>query len=252
MKLTFIGAGNGLSKTRFNTNALLVFNNTNLLIDCGRTSIEALDCCDIRISDVENIAITHLHSDHIGGLESVAYLTRYMIKSKINLYTPQTLIMQLWQESLKGGLGHCEGKQMELEDYFNIGKVVPVDQGEKIIKYMHNWFEIAGEKFKFIKTEHVKGMRSYGIWCPGKFLYTGDSRFNREFIESMAGSVRVIFHECQSLMSDVHTSIDELITLPEDIKRKIVLMHYDDDLPYCERKIKQFKGIAQQGEEYEI
>jgi hypothetical protein len=41
--------------------------------------------------------------------------------------------------------------------------------------------------------------------------------------------VEVIFHDCQFYTGGVHTSLDELITLPEEIRRKTYLVHYGDN-----------------------
>jgi hypothetical protein len=62
----------------------------------------------------------------------------------------------------------------------------------------------------------------------------------------------VIFHDCQFYTGGVHTSLDELITLPEEIRRKTYLVHYGDNFKDFIPKIEQnrFLGLTEQWKKY--
>jgi len=69
MQLRFVGCGDAFgSGGRANTCFHLAGERTNLLIDCGASSLPALKRLGIACNDVELILITHFHGDHFAGL----------------------------------------------------------------------------------------------------------------------------------------------------------------------------------------
>lgn len=69
MKLTFVGSGDAFgSGGRFNTCFHVAASKQNFLIDCGATSLVALNQSGIDAAGIRTIFISHLHGDHFGGL----------------------------------------------------------------------------------------------------------------------------------------------------------------------------------------
>ena len=69
MHLQFVGCGDAFgSGGRSNTCFHLTGAQTNLLIDCGASSLPALKRLDIVRNDIDLILITHFHGDHFAGL----------------------------------------------------------------------------------------------------------------------------------------------------------------------------------------
>jgi ribonuclease BN (tRNA processing enzyme) len=69
MHLQFVGCGDAFgSGGRFNTCFHLVGRDANVLIDCGATSLVALNKLAIDRNDIDLIFISHFHADHVGGL----------------------------------------------------------------------------------------------------------------------------------------------------------------------------------------
>ncbi|BAM86724.1 conserved hypothetical protein [Bradyrhizobium oligotrophicum S58] len=69
MQLRFVGCGDAFgSGGRSNTCFHLAGAHTNLLIDCGASSLPALKRLGIACNDVDLILITHFHGDHFAGL----------------------------------------------------------------------------------------------------------------------------------------------------------------------------------------
>ena len=69
MHLQFVGCGDAFgSGGRSNTCFHLAGAQTNLLIDCGASSLPALKRLDIARNDIDLILITHFHGDHFAGL----------------------------------------------------------------------------------------------------------------------------------------------------------------------------------------
>jgi ribonuclease BN (tRNA processing enzyme) len=69
VQLRFVGCGDAFgSGGRNNTCFHLTGERTNLLIDCGATSLPAMKRLEIERNDIELILITHFHGDHFAGL----------------------------------------------------------------------------------------------------------------------------------------------------------------------------------------
>jgi ribonuclease BN (tRNA processing enzyme) len=69
LKLQFVGCGDAFgSGGRFNTCFHLTGESTNLLIDCGASSLIALKQLGVDRNAIGAIAVTHFHADHFGGL----------------------------------------------------------------------------------------------------------------------------------------------------------------------------------------
>lgn len=69
LTLQFVGCGDAFgSGGRFNTCFHLVGKTTNLLIDCGASSLVALKRLEIDRNAISIIVVTHFHADHFGGI----------------------------------------------------------------------------------------------------------------------------------------------------------------------------------------
>jgi ribonuclease BN (tRNA processing enzyme) len=69
MNLTIIGCGDAFgSGGRFNTCFMLETAKAVLLVDCGASSMSALNARQIDTNRIDGIVLSHLHGDHFGGL----------------------------------------------------------------------------------------------------------------------------------------------------------------------------------------
>jgi ribonuclease BN (tRNA processing enzyme) len=83
MQLQFVGCGDAFgSGGRFNTCFHLTGRNINALIDCGATSLVALNKLAIDRNDIDTIFISHFHEDHVGGLPFFLLEANYVRKRK--------------------------------------------------------------------------------------------------------------------------------------------------------------------------
>ena len=75
MKITIIGCGNAFSKINNNQSFMLEENGKKLIVDVGTRAWKSFDDFGINPSDIDAVYISHLHSDHCGGLEELAFST---------------------------------------------------------------------------------------------------------------------------------------------------------------------------------
>src|ERR1700677_4555231 len=81
MHLQFVGWGDAFgSGGRFNTCFHLVGKNVNALIDCGATSLVAMNRLGIDRNAITTIFISHFHADHIFGLPFFILEANYVTK----------------------------------------------------------------------------------------------------------------------------------------------------------------------------
>ncbi len=69
MRLTVLGSGDAFgSGGRFNASFLIEAAESKLLLDCGASTLVALNTRSVDPSLIDGIVLSHLHGDHFGGL----------------------------------------------------------------------------------------------------------------------------------------------------------------------------------------
>lgn len=225
MQIVMVGTGSAFAKKYYNNSALVMTENYTLLVDCGATTPLALHEFDKdAMGRIDGVIISHIHGDHVNGLEELAFQMKYKFQKKVDLFLPETLYGPLW-ETLKGGLELTTEGKLTIHDYFNV-KLLKSYQGTLP-------YEIApGLTVRLAQTKHVPFKDSYSFIFNEKVWFSADTIFNPLLIESLSKICDVIFHDCQlfTYEGQVHASLDELLTLPEEIRKKMVLMHYGDEV----------------------
>jgi len=99
LSLQFIGSGDAFgSGGRFNTCFHLVGPRTNLLIDCGATSLVAMKQLGIDRNAIDTIVITHFHADHFGGIPFFILDAQFFSKRRDPLTILGPVGLQGWYE----------------------------------------------------------------------------------------------------------------------------------------------------------
>lgn len=253
LSITFIGTGSAFTKKFYQNNALVVKQNTHLLIDCGTRTPEALSKVGLSVLDIKNYLITHSHADHIGGLEEVMLMRRYVAKSKGLMIAPKTYRKYLWQNSLKGGAAYNEVKNGKHLGFNDLWDVVDLELNRNADRELCSCqFECLS--LAMMRTKHIpdsaqdwrSSAPSYGVVLDKRIFFTSDTRYDPDllsFVEEYF-PVEAIFHDCQLYNGGVHASLDELSQLADPIKAKMYLMHYGDSVENYEQLAmdRGFKG----------
>jgi ribonuclease BN (tRNA processing enzyme) len=129
---------------------LLIVNGVNTLIDCGDGTIQRLSKLNLRAMSIDNLVLTHLHFDHVGGLLAVLGL-RFATNSPhpLQIYGPPGT-----DEMVKGLL---EGMKPSMEvDYGVPGqKSFTVEQLVQIhVVKGGETFDVSGVKFTAAANTH--------------------------------------------------------------------------------------------------
>ncbi|WP_217592443.1 MBL fold metallo-hydrolase [Cohnella sp. GbtcB17] len=222
MDIRMLGCGSAFAKEFYNNNAIVYAGGKKLLLDCGTTAHVAMRKLGISLPELDGVLITHIHADHVGGLEELAFQLKFQFKRRIPLYIADTLTGILWEHSLRGGLEQ-EGL-LSLADYFDVR---PIREG---VPYE----VLPGLTAELLRTPHIPGKLSYSILFGSSFFYSSDMIFEPELLRRLVDErgVETIFHDCQlESPGVVHTCLPQLLTLPEDLQRRIYLMHYGDAQP---------------------
>lgn len=254
MELLFVGTGSAFAMKNYQTNFIIRNNGKTLLVDAGGDIRFSLQEQGISYKDIDAVYITHLHADHIGGLEWLAFCTYFDPSAKkLPLYINSKIASDLWNDSLKGGLASIQGKVVTLEDYFDVMKVK-----------LNGKFTWEGLEFSIVQSVHI--LNGYGIVPSFGFMlvaeekpvvyYPADTQFNPNQIKTFYGQADIIIQDCETapFRSGVHAHYDELKTLSDELKEKMYLVHFQDNVlddfeGWKEKASKdKFKGFLRKGD----
>ncbi len=255
MKIIPLGCGSAFTMKDFQTNLLIEHNGKRLLIDAGTDIRFSLKEQGLSYKDIDAVYITHLHADHIGGIEYLAFCSYFdpSKKGTIKLFGNQRVLDEAWNSTLRGGLRSVQGKVVSIHDYFAVDAIPD-----------NSSFMWEGILFDIVQSVHIMDgfsiVPSYGLMIhnpdsPTKIYFTADSQFNPNQIKDFYKMADVIIQDCETTpyMSGVHAHYKELSTLDPSYKAKMWLIHRQDNiLDNFDANNKSaidsgFKGFCQKG-----
>jgi len=259
MKIHVLGCGSAFTLNNYQTSFLIKEGKSSLLFDCGGDIRFALRDMNMTYKDVENIFITHLHGDHTGGLEWLGFSKYFDSTPKPSLFVSESLVDDLWNKSLKGGMGVINERVAKLEDFFSVRSLSRMGE-----------FSIGNTKTicSPIKVNHISNgfydIPSFGLMIETKnekkVFLTGDTKFDFHNLEYCYNYADIIIQDCEYLYkengnpikSGVHSHYEDLKSLPEKIKKKMWLTHYQDNMPLEIGFSGEFAGMLYRGQVLDI
>lgn len=253
-KIHCVGTGSAFNTKDLQTNFLIESPTYDkfkkwMMLDCGTMAPFGLQAFGVNNGNIaekiDAFYVSHLHADHIGGLEWVAFCT-YFKPDRIRpkLICVNKIMRPLWRKSLRGGLESIQGKQCTLTDYFECN---PIQINEKFfwqnlqfipVQTVHimNGMEIVPSYGLLIQEFKVDEKTGWKIPIGQKVFITTDTQFCPNQIQSFYEMSDVIIHDCETspFKSGVHAHSTELVKLAESTKKKMRLVHYQplpDELP---------------------
>lgn len=235
-RLLFLGTGNSESLDNFNSNLLIMSARQRMLVDCGWTIKPALRNIGLSIADIDTIFITHVHGDHIFGLEQLGFELRYKCNRKPTLILEEGIYDELWTHCLKGSMGKSSSGENSLEDFF---KIRHVDE---------HAFTVDNLSFETFKTHHEPNKPSYGLVINNDIVFSSDTKAVASVSRRKA---RLYIHDVTTQEGNpAHAGLEELVkAYPRSVREKMLLTHYDDDIySYLEYVQTNFMGLAATGQ----
>jgi phosphoribosyl 1,2-cyclic phosphodiesterase len=213
------------------------------LVDCGPTTAGNLMQSG-RIADVTDIAITHLHADHVGGLEALGFYHYFVLHRRgddrpmLRLPTA-TLAHDLWEHTLRGGMANIcdeqgEARQGSLETFFRI------EMGARVA--------VAGmPAFDYLPTLHVEGLESYAL------RFENGDYFSADTVDPPPHDPKRIFQDCEFSNSEhgIHITYGQLIrALPREVRAKTWLTHLNPKHEAMYDPADGFAGLVMPGDKF--
>lgn len=237
MKITTTGVGGAWAPAGvWNTSAVVHGVDGNLLTDCGGDIRHALAESKVSSDSIGAIWITHLHGDHIDGLEFFAFERYCMRKPRPVLFVHAKHRHGLWA-ALEPKIGLFENYQRKvLDDYFDV-RVINDDTPSTFNEFTLNPVTLEHiNEFNDAKFGNSIGLT---VTCGStKALFAWDTRAvdftSKDFqtckVINAYKSADIVFQDCATFDGLVHASIKSLSGYPENIRNKMVLTHCTQQL----------------------
>jgi ribonuclease BN (tRNA processing enzyme) len=220
-----LGVGDTFSERHHSSALLLQCDGFRLAIDCPDMYRGVLkDASDktgtaLSLSDIEHVLITHVHGDHMNGLEGVAFYKHFVDQQRLKLITAPEVRETIWEQRLKASMSALwngsEHRTLGFDDYF---EYVPLSWAAAI--------RVGPFSIRARRTIHHVPTSALFIEAAGRTLgYSADTAFDPELIAFLEPA-DLIIHETN--FGPAHTPYASLAALPVGLRAKMRLIHYAD------------------------
>lgn len=228
-----IGTNAAFSVKGYNTNYIIEGPQGRFLFDCGSTAGRALDRIGLNLSDFQEVYLSHLHLDHVGGLVQLG-LSRFSAgMERAKLYCHIDLAEKIWPLFLQSFMTRAisrdgQEENFEFADFFELSSLP--DPGDDFTSSV----TISGIRCTLFRSRHPASSECHGLILNEKVLITSDTIFMPEKLEEAANRfpLEAIFHHCtyNPALAGMHATVEQLRSLPGDLRELIILSHYDDHM----------------------
>jgi ribonuclease BN (tRNA processing enzyme) len=216
-----LGVGDAFTALYYSFCVLLEAEGRRLLVDCPHPIRKLLrEAGAVDLEAIDGVVLTHLHADHCSGLEGYGYYSFFALGRKATLLAHPEVSARLWDGHLAAGMERLMSAQdyvcrsRGFEDYFQL---VPLRSEHPV--------QFGPFSVECRRTIHHIPTTALRIRAAGRTLgISADTAFDPELIEWLAES-DLILHETNY---GVHTPYEDLAALPEELRRKMRLIHYPD------------------------
>lgn len=227
LSVRVVGVGDAFTARYHNACLLFQAGATRLLVDAPPALARALrdlslarpQEATVGLDDVDHVLITHLHGDHVGGLEQLLFWRRFVTRRPACLHAVPEVLEGLWDTRLRGGMETLldapggPSRSLRLEDYAEVVPLVPGENRIGDLTLEHR------PTIHHIPTSAIRvraGARTIG--------YSADTAFDPSLIAWLERS-DLFFHETNL---GVHTPLASLAALPPETRARMRLIHYPD------------------------
>jgi ribonuclease BN (tRNA processing enzyme) len=223
MRVTWNGTGSAWSPYYGNASAVVEAGGQRLLVDCGHTVPGRLGQMGLSLQDIDLVFISHLHGDHIYGLEEWGFRSYLVWKTRPHLLIAADLALPLWQKVLSGTMAQVCDNSCLLRDFFEVTLLHP-----KMPVTLGPW------TVEIHPVPHVPHAHAYGLKLSAEGAQVGftcDSLADAD--PWFYADTDAVFHDCSFkpyFPETVHAHFEQLCRYPAAYREKTYLVHYEDDL----------------------
>ena len=278
MTLRLFGAGGAFSR-RYGTTCSMVTlrSGQRWLIDCGRQAPDQLHAAGFDWHDITGQIVTHVHGDHIYGMEDFAFIRFYETRgadlaSSLGGAMPRLIAhsavrAEVWEtlapslRYLNDGRGNCQAGT--LAHYFDIIEASLVEIPRNNTWHHAEHFVSDGLAMVARECLHVPGKPSCSLeivvdedrGVQRIAWWSGDCTVDHELLVGLEPRTSIFFHDCTFVdyPGQVHGFFEKLEALPQSVRHKMVLMHHEDNLDQNRTRVEAagFR-VAMPGQIYDL
>lgn len=222
-----LGVGDSFSERHRSTALLLRCDGFQLAIDCPDMYRSALRAAaersgeSLSLADIDHVLITHVHGDHMNGLEGAAFFKHFAQGRRVQLVTSPEVRATIWDQRLACSMGTlwdgAQFRELTFDSYF---AHTPLRWNDAV--------EVGPFRIRARRTIHHVPTSALLIEAAGRKLgFSSDTAFDPELIGFLGGA-DLIIHE--SNYGPAHTPYAALAALPAETRERLRLIHYPDTL----------------------
>lgn len=224
-EVVVLGVGDTFSEKHHSTALLLACDGFRLAIDCPDMYRSVLrDAAErssrpLAIGDIDHVLITHVHGDHMNGLEGFAFYKHFVETRRVKLVASAEVRASIWDQRLKAPMSALwDGsrfRELGFDDYF---EHVPLD--------WESTTTVGPFRIRARRTIHHVPTSALLVEAGGRTLgYSSDTAFDPELMAFLAPA-DLIIHETN--FGPAHTPYAALAGLPPELRARMRLIHYSD------------------------
>ena len=245
LRLLPLGIGNAFSAVSYSTCLALEADGCWLLIDCPHPirkmmrEAAATAAVDLDVAAIRAVVLTHLHADHVSGLEGMAFYSRFFLNRALPLVAHPSVSEHLWNGHLAAGMQRAKQEpglpeiENRFEDFFELHDVSEQQA-----------LSTGPFTISVYPATHSLPTTAIFVEAAGrKFGYSADTAYDPRLIEWLSRADRIV-HEANDAFP--HTPYRRLAELPIDLRKKMLVVHCPDGFDPPGREIE----LLRQGQNY--
>ncbi len=219
LSLTFIGSGDAFSSGgRLQSGIFIESQQQGLLLDCGATLLAGLHRCQLNTSQIDVVAISHLHGDHFCGIPFLLLDALFVQKriKPLHIYGPPETESRINEACRAFYPGALDGP-------------FPFDIKYHLLDFNKS-SQLADLRISTFAVNHSRHSIAYGlrVEIAGRIIsYSGDTKWDDSLIGLAEGS-DIFICECCDYDKPSPGHLDYLSLqqhLPELTTSRIILTH---------------------------